>query len=93
LPLIYGRSGEDYVIVASRGGHPTHPGWYHNLGGGVRVGVQVCGDRFEATARDAKGEDRERLWKMMAELFPPYDAYQTKAAPREIPVVVLRRAS
>lgn len=91
LPLIYGRSGDDYVVVASRGGHPTHPGWYLNLCAAGLAKVQVCADRFEAVPRTASGEERAELWKMMSALYPPYDDYQVRAGKREIPVVVLRR--
>ena len=89
-PLIYGRNGSDYVIVASQGGRPDHPFWYLNLARDPEVEVQVEAGSFAATARTAEGGERDRLWKMMAELYPPYDAYRKKAAAtREIPVVVL----
>jgi deazaflavin-dependent oxidoreductase (nitroreductase family) len=91
LPLIYGRSGDDYVVVASRGGAPTHPSWYLNLVAEPRVELQVKADRFSATARTAGPEERARLWQPMRDLYPPYDEYQARAG-REIPVVVLRRA-
>jgi deazaflavin-dependent oxidoreductase (nitroreductase family) len=91
LPLIYGKSGDDYVIVASRGGHPTHPAWYQNLAAQPRVHVQVLGDRFTATARSADGDEHARLWKLMRDIYPPYDDYQKRATGRRIPVVVLRR--
>jgi deazaflavin-dependent oxidoreductase (nitroreductase family) len=88
--LIYGRDGDRYVIVASKGGAPRHPGWYHNLVAHPEVRVQVKGDVFQANARTAAGEERERLWRQMADQFPPYDEYQEKTD-REIPVVVLER--
>jgi deazaflavin-dependent oxidoreductase (nitroreductase family) len=78
------------VIVASRGGAPDHPGWYKNLVAQPDVQVQVAADRFRARARTAVGEERTRLWRAMALLFPPYDEYQAKTT-REIPVVVLER--
>ena len=90
LPLIYGKDGDRYVIVASRGGAPDHPGWYRNLVAQPEVQVQVAADRFRARARSAKGAERARLWESMAKLFPPYDDYQKKTT-REIPVVVLER--
>ena len=90
MPLIYGRSGADHVIVASKGGAPKHPGWYRNLVAHPEVEVQVKADRFSARARTADGEERSRLWDQMAALFPNYDQYQ-KVAGREIPVVVLER--
>ena len=91
-PLIFREDGDRYVIVASQGGAPAHPAWYHNLRAHPDdVEVQVKGDRFKAVARDAEGEERERLWKRMAEVWPPYDDYQTKTD-RQIPVVILERA-
>lgn len=91
-PLIYGRDGEDYVVIASQGGRPNHPAWYLNLAHSPAVEVQVKADVFAATARTAGAGERERLWKMMAAIYPPYDAYQKRAAAtREIPVVVLSR--
>ena len=89
-PLIYERAGDDYVVVASKGGAPAHPGWYRNLAKNPRVEVQVKGDVFPAQARTATGEERERLWKLAAQQWPDYDLYQTRTE-REIPVVVLER--
>ena len=92
-PLIYGCDGADYVVIASQGGRPVHPSWYLNLARDPAVEVQVEAEDFAAAARTAEGDERGRLWKMMAELYPPYDAYRAKAAAtREIPVVVLSRA-
>ncbi len=91
-PLIYGRDGDDFVVIASQGGRPNHPAWYLNLDRIPKVEVQVEADVFAATARTAATADRDRLWTMMAQIFPPYDAYRDKAAAtREIPVVVLSR--
>jgi len=89
-PLIFGLDGDNPVIVASKGGAPKHPGWYRNLAKSPEVGVQIKGERFRARARDARGEERERLWRAMNEIWPHYDEYQTKTD-REIPVVVLER--
>jgi deazaflavin-dependent oxidoreductase (nitroreductase family) len=89
-PLIFGRSGDDYVIVASKGGTPEHPSWYLNLSANPEVGLQVKADKFRAHARTAEGEERERLWRAMNEIWPHYDEYQTRTD-REIPVVVLER--
>ena len=89
--LIYGKDGDRYVVVASRGGHPEHPNWYLNLAENPEVEVQVLGDRFTAQARTASAEERARLWPMMAAIWPAYDDYQAKSE-REIPVVVLERA-
>jgi deazaflavin-dependent oxidoreductase (nitroreductase family) len=89
-PLIFGRDGESYVLVASQGGRPQHPGWYFNLSEHPEVQLQVKGDRFRARARTAEGEERERLWAMMNGIWPHYDEYQKKTT-RQIPVVVLER--
>jgi deazaflavin-dependent oxidoreductase (nitroreductase family) len=89
-PLIYENAGEDYVIVASNGGARDHPGWYRNLVQNPEVEVQVLGDRFEALARTAAGDERARLWALAARQWPSYDEYQTRTV-REIPVVVLER--
>lgn len=91
-PLIYGRDGADYVVIGSQGGRPNHPSWYLNLVQDPGVEIQVQAETFAATARAAGGDDRERLWTMMARLYPPYDDYRARAAAsREIPVVVLSR--
>ena len=90
-PLIYENDGEDYVVVASQGGAPKHPGWYRNLSKDPNVQVQVKADVFDARARTATGEERERLWKLVTQQWPDYDTYQTRTE-REIPVVVLERA-
>lgn len=90
MPLIYGKDGDRYVIVASKGGDPKHPAWYLNLQANPQVHVQVVRDKFTVTARSATGEERARLWKMMSAIYPPYPSYQQKTD-REIPVVVLER--
>ncbi|GAA3721791.1 nitroreductase family deazaflavin-dependent oxidoreductase [Spinactinospora alkalitolerans] len=89
-PLIYRRDGADHVIVASAGGQPGHPAWYHNLSTDPEVTVQVKDDRFPARARTATEEEKARLWPRMAEVWPDYDEYQTKTD-RPIPVVILER--
>ena len=89
-PLIYGRDGDTYIVIASTGGRPKHPGWYLNLDADPEVELQVEANVFNATATTASADDRERLWRIMAAIYPPYDDYQEKAsATREIPVVVL----
>jgi deazaflavin-dependent oxidoreductase (nitroreductase family) len=89
-PLIYQLDGDDPVIVASKGGAPDHPGWYLNLTKDPEVEVQIKGEKFRARARAAGGEERERLWRLMNEIWPHYEEYQTKTG-RQIPVVVLER--
>ena len=93
LPLIYGRHGDDYVVVASKGGAPLHPAWYLNLAAEPEVGVQVARDKFQAVARTSHGDERSSLWERMAQIYSPYTDYQENAGSREIPVVVLERLS
>ena len=89
-PLIFDSDGDNPVIVASQGGAPEHPGWYRNLTKNPHVEVQIKGERFAATARDAEGDERERLWKQLNRMWPHYDEYQARTD-RRIPVVVLER--
>jgi deazaflavin-dependent oxidoreductase (nitroreductase family) len=89
-PLIYAQDGDRYVIVASKGGAPEHPGWYRNLDKHPEVELQVEDDVFTAHARTAHGEERQRLWRKANEVWPHYDEYALKTD-REIPVVVLER--
>ena len=90
LPLIYGDSEAGPVIIASKGGAPTHPAWYLNLEANPEVEVQILGDRFKARARTVTGAARQELWEQLARIYPPYNDYQAKTS-REIPVVVLER--
>jgi deazaflavin-dependent oxidoreductase (nitroreductase family) len=90
-PLIYGTHGDDYLVVASKGGAPEHPAWYLNLSADPEVEVQVLGDRFHGHARTATAEEKPELWSTMTKSWPAYDEYQTKTD-REIPVVVIERA-
>jgi deazaflavin-dependent oxidoreductase (nitroreductase family) len=87
-PLIYGRDGDNYLIVASQGGKPVHPNWYHNLVANPDVRLQVIADKFAARARTATEEEKPRLWKIMTSIYPPYDEYQTRTT-RVIPLVIL----
>jgi deazaflavin-dependent oxidoreductase (nitroreductase family) len=91
-PLIYEEDGARYVIVASKGGAPAHPGWYRNLQKDPSVELQVLDEVFPARTRTAEGEERERLWQLVNQQWPDYNSYQTKTE-REIPVVVLERVS
>jgi deazaflavin-dependent oxidoreductase (nitroreductase family) len=90
LPLIYGKSGDDYLIVASKGGADEPPAWYLNLEADPTAEVQVWGDRFKAKARVATAEEKPEMWKTMTAEWPAYDEYQTKTD-REIPIIVLER--
>jgi len=88
--LIYQPNGDDYLIVASRGGAPNHPEWYLNLEANPEVEVQVRGDRFKARARTATPEEKPDLWQRMVAVWPDYAEYQ-KRTDRPIPVVILER--
>lgn len=87
-PLIFGRDGEDYLVVASMGGAPHHPNWYLNLLQNPQADVQVLAERFSVVSRTASAEEKRRLWKVMTDLWPNYDVYQSRTE-RSIPVVVL----
>ena len=87
-PLIFGRDGDDYVVVASVGGMPRHPGWYLNLQHDANARIQVKGERLDVVARTASDDEKPRLWKLMNEVWPNYDRYQERTD-RVIPVVVL----
>jgi deazaflavin-dependent oxidoreductase (nitroreductase family) len=94
-PLVYGRDGEEYVIVASKGGAPENPSWFGNLKANPRVEVEVANangvEKFKARARMVESrEERDRLFREMAKIWPPYLDYQ-KRTERIIPVVVLQR--
>jgi len=89
-PLIYGRHGDDYLIVASKGGTPENPAWYLNLEANPEVVLQVKGDKFKARARTATPEEKAVMWPIMTKEWPDYDTYQTKTD-RDIPIVVLER--
>jgi len=89
--LIYGRSGVDYVIVASKGGHPTHPLWYNNLVSHSTVQLQVGAEVFAATATTMPdGADRDTAWAEMVNIWPDFAGYQEKTD-RRIPLVQLQR--
>jgi deazaflavin-dependent oxidoreductase (nitroreductase family) len=92
LPLIYGKAGDDYLIVASKGGADTPPAWYLNLEADPQAEVQVWDDRFKAKARVATPEEKAEMWKTMIAEWPAYDEYQSKTD-REIPIIVLERES
>jgi deazaflavin-dependent oxidoreductase (nitroreductase family) len=86
--LIFGRDGDDYLVVASMGGAPQHPSWYVNLTANSVAEIQVRGDRFPVVARTASDDEKPRLWQIVTEVWPNYDVYQTRTD-RVIPVVVL----
>jgi deazaflavin-dependent oxidoreductase (nitroreductase family) len=89
-PLIYGRHGADYLVVASKGGAAVNPGWYLNLSENPEVMVQIWGERFTARARTATSTEKQVLWEQMTSDWPAYEEHQRNTT-REIPVVVLER--
>ena len=95
-PVMYNRDGERYVVVASKGGAPDHPGWYHNLKANpvarVEVGADHGTETFEVRAREAEGEERERLYAARVAIAPGFGAYQRQTS-RQIPVMILERTS
>jgi deazaflavin-dependent oxidoreductase (nitroreductase family) len=88
-PLIYGDTGGEIVIVASKGGADVNPGWYWNVTAAQTVNVQVGGQAFACTWREPAGAERERIWEFMAELYPPYRDYQA-GTQRQIPIIVFQ---
>jgi deazaflavin-dependent oxidoreductase (nitroreductase family) len=89
-PLVYGRSQDMYLVVASRGGAVTHPQWFLNLRANPTVKLQVAAEKFTATARIASPEEKAHLWPIMTAIWPKYDEYQ-QATERDIPLVILER--
>ena len=87
-PVVYTRDGDNYVVIASKGGAPTHPGWFHNLVANPDVKVEVLGETIPARARVAEGEEHDRLYDAQARMMPAFAEYQQKTK-RKIPVVVL----
>ncbi|WP_076052788.1 nitroreductase family deazaflavin-dependent oxidoreductase [Mycobacterium colombiense] len=89
--LIFGRDGDDYLVVASMGGAPRHPSWYLNLQANPAAGIQVQADELAVVARTASAAEKPRLWKIMTDVWPNYDVYQSRTE-RDIPVVLLTPA-
>lgn len=88
-PLVYGRDGDNYTVIASQGGKPTHPAWYLNLVETPRVELQVGPEVYLATARSATGNERHRLWQLMKGVYPLVDEYKAKVGnARIIPLVI-----
>ena len=88
-PLAYMRDGEDLVIVASKGGSPRHPAWFHNLRANPETTIQVRTQRMGATAHVATPEERARLWPRVVDMYGGFDGYQRRTQ-REIPLVILQ---
>jgi deazaflavin-dependent oxidoreductase (nitroreductase family) len=88
--LIFGRDGDDFLLIASQGGAPTHPNWYHNLTANPKAKIQVKAEKLNVVARTATDEEKPRLWAIMTKDWPNYDLYQSRTD-RSIPVVILSR--
>jgi deazaflavin-dependent oxidoreductase (nitroreductase family) len=89
-PLIERTDGDRWVVVASKGGAPENPSWFENLTADPDATIEVLADTLAVRATTAEGEERARLWSLMAEVWPAYDEYQAKTD-REIPVVIFSR--
>ena len=87
--LLYVRDGDNYAVIASKGGDPKHPGWFHNLTANPDVEIQIGRERIPVRARVAEGDERARIWARANEVNKGgYDVYQTRTD-RKIQVVVL----
>jgi len=91
-PLLYVMDGEDFVIIASKGGAPTHPAWYLNLRANPEAKVEIGDREVRVRAEEKDAEEKARLWRKMVEMYPTYDDYQKKTR-REIPLLVLHPVS
>jgi deazaflavin-dependent oxidoreductase (nitroreductase family) len=87
-PLVYGVEGDDLILVASKGGYPKNPAWFHNLLANPDTTVQVGSSRRSVHARKADAAERKRLWPLMLKVYGGYADYQRRTE-REIPLVVL----
>jgi deazaflavin-dependent oxidoreductase (nitroreductase family) len=88
--LIYGEDDGRYIVVGSNGAAKHHPQWYLNLDANLEVQLQVGAERFTGVARTATGEERTRLFEIMAKIFPTYNDYERKTT-RDIPIVIIER--
>ena len=87
-PLLYVPDGGNVVVIASKGGHPRHPAWLHNLRANPDTTVQIGGERRAVRAREASASERARLWRKAVDAYGGYAGYQERTT-REIPVVIL----
>jgi deazaflavin-dependent oxidoreductase (nitroreductase family) len=90
-PLVFTKDGNRLVIIASKGGAPTNPDWYHNLVAHPMATVELPGERFQAKAVVTSGAERDRLFNQQAEQMPNFAEYQRNTT-RKIPVIVLERS-
>jgi deazaflavin-dependent oxidoreductase (nitroreductase family) len=87
-PLAYFTDGDDVVLIASKGGAPNHPAWYHNVKANPEVELWNGGGGGRYRAREAEGAERDRLWELTTTFNPGYASYQERATERTIPVIV-----
>jgi deazaflavin-dependent oxidoreductase (nitroreductase family) len=87
-PLVYARDAENVILVASKGGYPRHPAWFHNLMAHPDTTIQIGSSRRQVHARVADAEERKRLWPKVVDVYGGYEDYQQRTG-REIPLVVL----
>jgi deazaflavin-dependent oxidoreductase (nitroreductase family) len=92
IPLMYRQEGDDLIVFASKAGAPTNPDWLHNLRAHPEVSVEVGTETKSVVAREAEGEERERIWESHKQEFPGFAEYEAKTD-RVIPVVVLEPAN
>ena len=90
-PLNFSRDGDRYIVMASKGGSPTHPDWFHNLVAHPTVTVEADGERFTARATVSEGSERQRLLKIHSRAMPFFGAYEKRVKHRQIPVIALAR--
>lgn len=91
-PLVYFPDGERMIIMASKGGAPTNPDWYHNLKAHPRITVEVGTETFPVDVVEVTGDEREALWARVVDKMPGFGEYQSKVT-RRIPVLALTRAT
>ena len=87
-PLVFARDGDDVILIASKGGYPKNPAWFHNLVANPDTTIQIGSKRTSAHARVAEPQERERLWKLAVSVYKGYETYRRRAD-REIPLIVL----
>jgi deazaflavin-dependent oxidoreductase (nitroreductase family) len=90
-PLNYSVDGDRLVVIASKGGSPTHPDWYRNLVANPEVTIEIGAEKFQARASTAQEPERTRLFDQQAAIMPFFDGYRKKVEARQIPVVVFER--
>lgn len=88
-PVMYHEDGDSIVVVASKGGQPTNPAWFHNLIANPETTIQVGSEVRDVRARPATAEERERLWPEFVAFYPGYEFFRAHAGDRELPIVIL----